>query len=102
MSAPQVVDDECNCEFDAYEHHEGEVIDELDLSSWHHKRTCGGCGTVWWSLHCPHDGIQHPCPACGWRLPGTRGPLEALFGVRDPEPPRPPGHTGASFFRVAP
>lgn len=35
--------------------------------SWHYRRTCSGCGTVWYSLHCPHDGVQGRCPSCKLR-----------------------------------
>lgn len=35
--------------------------------SWHYRRTCVDCGHMWWGLHCPHDGAQNPCPACGKR-----------------------------------
>ena len=50
---------DCDCEFDPYE--DGDTTEE----SWHHKRTCRACGTVWWAVHCPHDAAQNPCPACG-------------------------------------
>ena len=33
----------------------------------HYHRTCLSCGENWWGLHCPHDGIQNPCSACGMR-----------------------------------
>jgi hypothetical protein len=65
--------DECRCEFDPYD-------DDPDEESWHYRRTCGGCGYVWWGLHCPHDGVQNPCPSCGWRQPGTRTPMEVWTG----------------------
>lgn len=65
------VDDDCTCEFDPYE--------DADDESWHYRRACKWCGTVWWGLHCPHDGVQNPCPDCG-RTPGDRPtPLERLF-----------------------
>lgn len=69
------------CYFDPYEDGDTE-------ESWHFKRTCGACGGVWWSLHCIHDGIQNPCPECGWRSPSSRTPMEALGFMQ------PPGETG--------
>lgn len=51
----------CDCTFDPYDpadYEPGEAIEE----SWHYRRTCPICGAVWWSLHCPHDGYQRPCP----------------------------------------
>ena len=45
----------------------------------HFARTCVGCGKKWWGLHCPHDGIQNPCPGCGTRpTPLPDGVPEAL------------------------
>jgi hypothetical protein len=35
--------------------------------SWHYKRTCKFCGRVWYSTHCPHDGVQGRCPDCNKR-----------------------------------
>lgn len=35
--------------------------------SWHYRRTCERCGEIWYGLHCPHDGYQRRCPACGVR-----------------------------------
>lgn len=45
----------CDCKFAAPE------------SSWHYKRTCKNCGNIWYGLHCPHDGVQNPCPKCDMR-----------------------------------
>lgn len=28
------------------------------------RRTWTFCGKNWWAVHCPHDGIQNPCPSC--------------------------------------
>lgn len=52
-------EDECNCEFD--------VDPDDPEDDWHYRRTCTSCGKQWWSLHCPHDGYQNPCPACKTR-----------------------------------
>jgi len=51
----------CNCEFTPYP--EGD--DDFGEESWHYLRTCIFCGEQWFSLHCPHDGVQHPCKSCG-------------------------------------
>lgn len=48
-----------DCEFDPY--------DEDPDESYHFKRVCRACGYVFWSLHCPHDGVQSACPNCGIR-----------------------------------
>jgi len=40
-------------------------MDDDELT--HFLRTCGACGNQWAGLHCPHDGVQNPCPACGVR-----------------------------------
>ena len=55
MSTQNAVSD-CDCEFDYPEE-----------DSWHYLRTCEACGHQWGGLHCPHDGYQNPCPACGIR-----------------------------------
>jgi hypothetical protein len=49
----------CACEFD--------TDPEEPEDTWHFRRTCEACGTVWYGLHCPHDGYQNPCPGCGLR-----------------------------------
>ena len=48
----------CDCEFSPY-------TDGDTEESWHYLRTCLHCGYEWYGLHCPHDGIQNPCPCCG-------------------------------------
>lgn len=48
----------CDCEFDPFDDGDTE-------ESYHFKRICLHCGQKWWGLHCPHDGIQNPCPGCG-------------------------------------
>lgn len=53
---------ECNCEFTPY------YPDEGDEESWHYLRACRECGEWLWSLHCPHDGCQSKCGACGARM----------------------------------
>lgn len=53
---------DCDCEFTPYDN-------DPDEDSWHYKRRCYHCGETWYSLHCPHDGFQNPCPACGGRTP---------------------------------
>lgn len=50
---------ECECEF------EPDPSDPEDQGL-HFKRVCPSCGEVWFSLHCPHDGHQRPCPGCGY------------------------------------
>lgn len=50
----------CSCEFTPYD-------DEPNEESWHFKRICKVCSGYWWGLHCPHDGVQKPCPVCGIR-----------------------------------
>lgn len=63
-----VTDHDCTCEFDPY--------DDDDIEeSWHYRRTCEVCENVWWSLHCPHDGVQNPCPSCDWTYAGRPTPL---------------------------
>jgi hypothetical protein len=61
----------CDCQFDPYE-------DGDEEESWHYKRTCEACGETWWGLHCPHDGVQNPCPACDVVPGGKPTPLELL------------------------
>lgn len=70
------MDDDCDCEPDAGD--EG-------YEPTHFTRTCAACGFQWEALHCPHDGVQNPCPGCGWVAPGARTPLQVL-GF-DPPPP---------------
>lgn len=41
------------------------IASKLEGVAWHYQRTCLNCGKTWWGLHCPHDGYQNPCPACG-------------------------------------
>jgi hypothetical protein len=51
----------CDCQFDV----DPESIDENTVdTTWHFKRICPSCATTWFGLHCPHDGVQNPCPAC--------------------------------------
>ena len=71
--------DDCDCEFDPYDDPEDE-----DDESYHYRRTCEMCGEVWWSLHCVHDGIQNPCPQCGWTFRGRPTPIERLYGGAPP------------------
>ena len=53
--------------------------------SWHFKRTCDYCGHVWAGIHCPHDGIQNPCPNCG-KTPITKeGECNCEFDWEDNE-----------------
>lgn len=66
--------DDCDCEFSS-------EYAEDDGTSWHFARTCGACGFKWGSLHCEHDGVQNPCPECGWIGPGRKTPLQLLFGL---------------------
>ena len=46
---------DCDCEF---------TPDPLepDEPALYYARTCTHCGAAWFSLHCPHDGVQRPCP----------------------------------------
>lgn len=44
--------------------------------------TCPACGLSRITNHCPHDGVQNPCPRCGWTDPGKRTPLQFL-GVKE-------------------
>lgn len=53
----------CDCEFDPYPAGDPDHGEE----SWHYRRTCASCWTSWYGLHCPHDGIQNPCPGCAVR-----------------------------------
>lgn len=50
----------CTCEFTPYNAEDNPEDEE----SWHYLRRCKNCGCIWYSLHCPHDGHQHPCPEC--------------------------------------
>lgn len=52
----------CDCEFDTDP--EDEDVDQLDYEPWQYLRTCENCGDYWYGLHCPHDGVQNPCPGC--------------------------------------
>lgn len=47
----------CDCIFDDFDDGDTE-------ESYHYKRYCK-CDHSWFSLHCPHDGRQNPCPNCG-------------------------------------
>ena len=58
----------CECEFDPYPENDGDFGEK----SVHFLRTCVFCGHHWWGLHCPHDGIQNPCPNC-CKVPATTG-----------------------------
>lgn len=49
---------DCDCEFDPYDD------EDAGTESFHFRRMCLHCGHQWWGLHCPHDGVQNPCPAC--------------------------------------
>jgi hypothetical protein len=46
--------------------------------------TCPACGHSRAVNHCPHDGVQNRCPACGWLDPGKASPLEFLGLVPPP------------------
>jgi hypothetical protein len=54
---------ECTCEFDR------DPDDPPDEEPWHYRRECVYCSKKWWSLHCPHDGVQKPCPHCKRKQP---------------------------------
>lgn len=54
----------CDCEFTPYDPADYEPGEEIE-ESWHYLRECPTCGRRWWGLHCPHDGVQNPCPECG-------------------------------------
>lgn len=54
----------CECEFTP------DPADE-DWESHHYLRRCSSCEVMAWSLHCPHDGVQSKCGACGSRLPNS-------------------------------
>lgn len=69
MSEP----DECDCP------------EPTSEESWQYRRVCALCGAGFGSNHCPHDGVQKPCPTCGWIEPGKRTPLQFL-GLREPPP----------------
>jgi hypothetical protein len=58
----------CDCEFDKSAIYD----DDIEEESCHYKRTCAHCGNIWYGLHCPHDGIQNPCPRCK-TLPKAEG-----------------------------
>lgn len=47
---------DCECEFSPYED------DEKGDESYHFLRQCETCGAKWYSLHCPHEETQKPCP----------------------------------------
>lgn len=64
---------DCNCEFSP------EMADG-DEPSYLYRRVCNQCGEVWGGLHCPHDGVQNPCPGCGAVPDGKPTPLQKLFG----------------------
>jgi hypothetical protein len=49
-------------------------------------RMCGGCGFIWLSGHCEHDGIQRPCSACAWLPSGAITPMQ--WAGHDPIPGR--------------
>jgi hypothetical protein len=65
-----MTDEDCACEFDWPE--------PDDEESWHYARACPECACQWGSLHCAHDGIQNPCPVCGWLEHGKRLPSQVL------------------------
>ena len=50
---------ECECEFTP-------DPSEPGVESVHYLRRCQTCSATWWSLHCPHDGVQGRC-SCGER-----------------------------------
>lgn len=52
----------CDCEFDPETAEPGE-------EACHYLRVCPFCTAHWAGLHCPHDGVQNPCPLCGLRPP---------------------------------
>lgn len=64
----------CDCEFTPDPDDPEESTPE---TAWHYRRTCPSCGVTWWALHCPHDGIQNPCPECGVTPTPERGSLSA-------------------------
>jgi hypothetical protein len=49
----------CDCEFD------DDPEDEVGTEALYYRRLCGMCGHFYFSLHCPHDGVQRGCP-CGF------------------------------------
>jgi len=53
-----VLPEECACEFMPYPEEDGDFKE-----SWHYLRRCRDCKTVFWSLHCPHEGTRE-CGAC--------------------------------------
>lgn len=46
---------------------------EVPYAHTHFLRTCEFCGNQWEGLHCPHDGYQNPCGACGKRPTTVKG-----------------------------
>lgn len=52
-----------------------------DADDYTFPRTCALCGCFWWALHCEHDGVQNPCPDCGWIGPGRRTPMQFIAGA---------------------
>jgi hypothetical protein len=61
----QALTDACVCTYTP--------VDDEDTDSVHYLRRCGRCHQTWYSLHCPHDGVQGQCRACGARGPEWRG-----------------------------
>ena len=57
--------DECNCKATPYD----QFYPDPDWMPVHYRRRCEGCGNTWFSTHCPHDGYQNKCSACGTRAP---------------------------------
>ena len=53
---------ECECEFSPIP---GDSEEGTPETAWHYFRTCSHCSEQWYGVHCPHDGIQNPCPKCG-------------------------------------
>ena len=53
---------ECTCKFDA---DPNDPTEDTPETSWHYRRVCEHCKGPWYGLHCPHDGVQNPCPHCG-------------------------------------
>lgn len=73
------VGQDCDCEQDMG------FTDEPDEEPCLFTRTCQMCGCEWGSGHCPHDGVQRPCPDCGWIIEGGRTPMQRLGFA--PSPP---------------
>jgi len=42
-----------------------ETLENNGTGLWHYWRICDHCGEKWGGIHCPHDGVQNVCPACG-------------------------------------